>query len=286
MSNAKPFLKWAGGKKQLITEIENVFPYDKNDSFSYVEPFVGGGAVLFWVLNNFTNLEYVVINDANRDLITAYDMVKNRVDDLIPILEKIETGYHSLSENPEERKKYYYNMRRIFNQRGYDLLIQTALFIFLNKTCFNGLYRVNKKGEFNVPMGSYKRPVICDNTTLLRASEALKDVELKCGDFEHTLEEIGRNTLYYIDPPYKPISKSSNFNSYTAESFNDDEQKRLKMFCDELDLVGAKFILSNSDNPLFYDLYSEYNMKTIFANRNINSKGNKRGKISELIITN
>jgi DNA adenine methylase len=289
----KPFLKWAGGKTQLLGDIENKFPYKKTDTFTYVEPFVGSGAVLFWVLNNFPNLKSAVINDINEDLINSYKTIKLNVVDLIPVLKTYENEYHFLTEKKEEKKKYYYNKRELFNTRTSNSIIQTALFIFLNRACFNGLYRVNKKNGFNVPIGSYKKPKICDEGNLLLMSESLKKVEILSGDFEKTVSYASENTIFYFDPPYKPLSETSSFNSYTKKDFNDEEQIRLKKFCDKLDSSGVKWILSNSDvkckNPnddFFDDLFSEYQINRVMAKRSINSNPSKRGQLTELLISN
>ena len=290
---AKPFLKWAGGKTQLLNDIKNNFPYKRNDEFSFVEPFVGSGAVLFWVLNNFPNLKSAVINDINEDLINSYRTIKSNVAELISMLKKYESEYHLLSEQIEEKKEYYYDKRNLFNTRKSDQITQTALFIFLNRTCFNGLYRVNKKNEFNVPIGSYKKPMICDKNNLSAVSEALQKVTILSGDFEQTIRYTGKKTLFYLDPPYKPLSQTSSFNSYAKDAFNDSEQARLKMFCDKLDALNSKWILSNSDvkgkNPednFFDDLFASYQIKRVFARRSINANPDKRGQLTELLISN
>ena len=172
---AKPFLKWAGGKKQLISEIEKVLP--KNifkENFTYIEPFVGSGAVLFWMLNNFPNLKKAVINDINEDLINTYRIIASRPKELISILQILQNEFHGLEGQDEAKKEYYYSKRELYNKRKEEQRGQAALFIFLNRTCFNGLYRVNRKNEFNVPMGSYKRPTICDKENILAVSQALQ----------------------------------------------------------------------------------------------------------------
>jgi len=290
---AKPFLKWAGGKTQLLNDIENNFPYKTNDEFSFVEPFVGSGAVLFWVLNNFPNLKSAVINDINEDLINSYKTIKSNVAELISILRKYESEYHFLSEQIEEKKEYYYDKRNLFNTRESNQTTQAALFIFLNRTCFNGLYRVNKKNEFNVPIGSYKKPMICDESNLLSVSKLLQKVEILSGDFEQTIKYANEDSVFYFDPPYKPLSETSSFNSYAKDEFNDNEQKRLKLFCDQLDSLGQKWILSNSDvkgkNPndnFFDDLFAGYQIKRVMAKRSINANASKRGQLTELLILN
>ena len=291
---AKPFVKWAGGKAQLLNEIDNVIPdYIKQTRFTYIEPFVGGGAVLFWMLQKYPNIEQAVINDINTDLINSYLTIKEDVEELILILQEWEKEYYSLKDKLEAKKEYYYSKREQFNDRKSDQITQTALFIFLNRTCFNGLYRVNRKNEFNVPIGSYKVPMICDEDNLRAVNQVLQKVIILNGDFEATLKYAQHETLFYFDPPYKPLSNTSSFNSYTKDEFDDKEQIRLAKFCKKIDLLGYQWILSNSDvkgkNPndnFFDDLYSQFNIKRVFARRNINSNPNKRGELTELLITN
>ncbi len=291
---AKPFVKWAGGKSQLLTEINNALPASiKKTEFTYIEPFIGGGAVLFWILQKYPNIKKAVINDINSDLINAYKTIKDNVEGLILILEKWEKEYHLLVEKPDVKKNYYYSKRNLFNSRKSDKNTQSALFIFLNRTCFNGLYRVNKKNEFNVPIGSYKKPMICDKDNLRVVSHLLQKVIILNGDFEQTLKYAENTTLFYFDPPYKPLSETSSFNSYAKDEFDDKEQIRLARFCKKIDLLGYNWILSNSDvkgkNPndnFFDDLYSQFNIRRVLARRNINSNPYKRGKLTELLITN
>jgi len=291
---AKPFLKWAGGKTQLIEQIKKQIPRNiKTNGFTYIEPFVGSGAVLFWLLEEFPNLEKAIINDINQDLTNSYLTIKHNVADLIQILKKWETEYHSIPENQEKKKKYYYEKRNLFNSRNSDQTTQSALFIFLNRTCFNGLYRVNRKNEFNVPIGSYKTPQICNEENLIAVSKVLQKVTILNGDFSETLKYADKNTFFYFDPPYKPLNETSSFNSYAKDEFNDSEQIRLKEFCEELDRKGYQWILSNSDvkgkNPndnFFDELYGKFNIRRVLARRNIYSNPNKRGELTELLITN
>lgn len=289
-TNAKPFLKWAGGKTQLISEIEKSFPpLVLSDKFTYVEPFVGSGAVLFWMLNNFPNLEKAVINDINSDLINAYKIIASKPKELISNLKDFQNQYHGLENKEEKKKEYYYRKRDLYNARNTDKITQAALFIFLNRTCFNGLYRVNRNNSFNVPMGSYKLPTICDEQNILVVSNVLQNVVILNGDFEKTLSYANENTFFYIDPPYKPLSATSNFNSYAESNFNDNEQIRLRDFCKKLDELKSKWILSNSDvqqDNFLVDLYKEFFVDRVNAKRIINSKPDKRGKLTELLITN
>lgn len=291
---AKPFLKWAGGKTQLISDIERTLPTDiTKKNFTYIEPFVGSGAVLFWMLNNFPKLEKAVINDINEDLINTYKTIASNPKELISILEILQNEFHDLEGNEENKKLYYYQKRELYNTRKEEQSGQAALFIFLNRTCFNGLYRVNSKNLYNVPMGGYKKPTICDKENIMAVSNALQKVEILNGDFEQTLNYADKNSLFYFDPPYKPLSETSSFNSYAKDEFNDSEQIRLKEFCTKLDELNHTWILSNSDvkgknanDNFFDDLYSDFNIQRVDARRNINANPEKRGKLTELLITN
>jgi DNA adenine methylase len=291
---AKPFLKWAGGKTQLINDIEKALPKDIfNDKFTYIEPFVGSGAVLFWMLNNFPNLEKAVINDINEDLINTYKTIASRPAELISILEILQNEFHSLESSEENKKLYYYQKRELYNTRKEEQSGQAALFIFLNRTCFNGLYRVNSKNLYNVPMGSYKKPTICDKENILAVSQVLQKVEILCGDFEQTLDLATNNSFFYFDPPYKPLSETSSFNSYAKDDFNDNEQIRLRDFCNKLDILNHTWILSNSDvkgkdinDNFFDDLYSDFTIQRVDARRSINANPEKRGSLKELLINN
>jgi DNA adenine methylase len=291
---AKPFLKWAGGKTQLINEIEKSLPFEiTSKKFTYIEPFVGSGAVLFWMLNNFSKLEKAVINDINSDLINTYRIIASKPKELISILQILQNEFHSLENKTEEKKEYYYQKRELYNTRKEEQSGQAALFIFLNRTCFNGLYRVNKSNGYNVPMGSYKKPTICDDKNIFAVSNTLQKVEILCGDYENTLNYADKNSLFYFDPPYKPLSETSSFNSYAKDEFNDQEQIRLKDFCTKLDTLNHTWILSNSDvkgkdvnDNFFDDLYSDFNIQRVDARRSINANPEKRGSLKELLITN
>ena len=291
---AKPFLKWAGGKTQLIKDIERTLPTKiTKEKFTFIEPFVGSGAVLFWMLNNFPKLEKAVINDINEDLINTYKTIASNPKELISILEILQNEFHNLEGNEENKKLYYYQKRELYNTRKEEKSGQAALFIFLNRTCFNGLYRVNSKNLYNVPMGGYKKPTICDKENILAVSNALQKVEILNGDFEQTLDYANNNSLFYFDPPYKPLSETSSFNSYAKDEFNDSEQIRLRDFCNKLDVLNHTWILSNSDvkgknenDNFFDDLYSDFNIQRVDARRSINANPEKRGKLTELLITN
>ena len=291
---AKPFLKWAGGKTQLIHEIEKNLPSNvRQETYTFIVPFVGSGAIMFWILNKYPNIKNAIINDINKDLTNCYLTLKSNVDDLITILSKWEKEYHSLTDDLDVRKKYYYEKRILYNSRTSTQLTQSALFIFLNRTCFNGLYRVNRKNEFNVPIGSYKKPQICNSENLKSVSKLLQRVTILNGDYSETIKHTSDNTLFYFDPPYKPLSDTSSFNSYAKDEFDDKQQIRLKEFCDILDNNNYQWILSNSDvkgkdatNNFFDDLYKRFNITRVNARRNINANPKKRGKLTELLITN
>ena len=290
---AKPFIKWVGGKTQLLDDIKKSLPkdLDKREGLTYVEPFVGGGAVLFWILQEYPNITRAVINDINAELICTYRVIKNDVDSLIAELSRLQAEYLPLSA--EDRKEYYLAQRALFNTKNTTDVQTAALFIFLNRTCFNGLYRVNSKGEFNVPHGKYSNPRICDEATLKADSVLLQKVEILCGDFAQTGEYAGQNVLYYFDPPYRPLTETSAFTSYATGGFDDAEQTRLRDFCDEIARNKSMFVASNSDpknvdseDKFFDKLYEMFNIKRVSAARMINSKADGRGSISEIMISN
>nr|WP_311566099.1 DNA adenine methylase [Peptoniphilus grossensis] len=293
--NVKPFVKWAGGKGQLLGELEKIYPFYDKKIKKYAEPFVGGGAVFFDILNKY-DLESIYISDINCDLINAYKVIKNYKFELIELLKFMENEF--LLKDNEERKEYYLEKRQKFNdlkmeKNNNQNILKAAYLIFLNKTCFNGLYRVNSKGLFNVPMGSYKNPLICDEKNIVSISEKLKNVEIVCADFKNSDSFIDENTFVYFDPPYRPITNTASFTAYTSSSFNDDKQIELANFAKIMNQRGAKIAISNSDpkntdenDNFFDDLYSDFIIKRVEANRMINSKANGRGKVKELIITN
>lgn len=294
ITKAKPFIKWVGGKGQLIEQLDALLPvdFDKWEDVTYIEPFVGGGAMLFYMLQRYPNIKHAVINDVNPDLTNLYWVVRDFPEALIKSLSIIENKYLAL-QNDEERRTFYLKRRDWYNAKNNDCIENAALFIFLNKTCFNGLYRVNKKGLFNVPVGKYKNPNICNASLIRKDSELLQRVEILTGDFEKTFEYAKGNTLFYFDPPYRPLTKTSAFTDYTKEAFNDASQIRLKEYCDKINKTGYKFMLSNSDGKSqneddnFFDmLYADYEIDRVFASRCINSNGNKRGKLTEILVHN
>lgn len=292
--HVKPFLKWAGGKGQLISEIEQYYPFDNNIT-KYAEPFVGGGAVLFDVLSKF-NLKQVYISDINAELINTYKMIKKHIDELIQQLSGLQQLFIPLST--EGRKLFYNSKRERFNYLKVNgdesvNIEKAALMIFLNKTCFNGLFRVNKKGLFNVPIGSYKNPLICDEKNLRVVSSKLENVEIVCGDYRESQRFIDEHTFVYFDPPYRPITNTASFTAYTENLFTDKEQIELAKFVDALNNKGAKVVVSNSDpknsnteDNFFDNIYSAHKIKRVEATRMINCNGESRGKIKELLISN
>ncbi len=285
LHEAKPFVKWAGGKRQILNILVKNLPPELHQRKIkiYAEPFVGGGA-LFFKLQSMFEFEKIILVDKNRDLINAYVFVRDNVSLLIEILKELEKEFYT-SKN---RKDFYYDMRNKFNGKNEFDIERAALFLFLNKTCFNGLYRVNSRGKFNVPFGKYKNPVICDEKNLINASKSLSNAKLIAGDFTFVEKEIEPNTFVYFDPPYRPISKTSSFTSYNSESFDDKEQERLAKFVRKIDKKGAKFMLSNSysEDGFFQKLYCNFNIKTIKVKRYISASSAGRGEVKEIIVKN
>lgn len=291
----KPFLKWAGGKGQLLSEIEKYYPFTDKKITKYAEPFVGGGAVLFDILGKY-ELKEIYISDINAELINTYYTIRDDIDELISILKVMQSEF--VPRDIEHRKIYYLDKRDRFNDlkvNGVESINieKAALMIFLNKTCFNGLFRVNKKGLFNVPMGSYKNPLICDETNLRAVSEKLQGVTIVCGDYKESADFIDEKTFVYFDPPYRPITDTASFTAYTENLFDDEEQIELAEFVDDMDRKGAKIVISNSDpknsnieDNFFDDIYSAHKIKRIEATRMINCNSEARGKIKELLISN
>lgn len=292
----RPFVKWAGGKGSLIPQLNNFYPYELRNGIieRYIEPFVGGGAVLIDILQKY-DVQEAYAFDINMDLINSYNVIKNNVEELIINLKQMETEYLQLEQ--EERKNYFYNKRNEYNEytlQENELNVQRAAqFIYLNRTCFNGLYRVNKDGKFNVPVGKYKNPMICDEENLRKLSELIQNVQFQYGDYRRSMEYVTENTFVYFDPPYRPLNVTSGFTSYTKEDFNDDNQRELAAFYRELNERNAKLMLSNSnpknineEDHFFDNIYQGFNIDEIYASRMINANSNGRGKISEILVTN
>lgn len=294
----KPFVKWVGGKGQLLPQFEAKLPKELNETeFIYIEPFVGGGAMLFFMLQKFSNIKKTIINDINKNLTDAYQCVKDNPEELVTLLRDIETEYLSVSTE-EARKDFYLQMRDKFNELNNTPLEKTKLLIFLNRTCFNGLYRENSKGKFNVPFGRYANPTICNEELIYADSDILNrfDVEIMNGDFSETIQNIDNfeSYFFYFDPPYRPLNTTSSFNSYVKEAFDDYEQKRLAKYCHFLsEINNCRWMLSNADcsakNPndtFFEELYQPFNIQRVYASRSVNAVASKRGKLSELLISN
>ena len=284
---AKPFLKWAGGKGQLLAEIDKRLPNELRTGQidTYVEPFVGGGAVFFHIAQKYRDIKWFYLYDINPDLIRCYNEIRNNIDQVIKELSSLQQEYR---RKRTKQKDFYYQIRTEFNSE-----CSPAKLIFLNKTCYNGLYRVNKAGLFNVPFGDYKNPTICNEDNLRSVSSILQDAEIICCDFEKNKKYIAKNAFVYLDPPYRPLSPTAGFTSYSKEDFGNEEQIRLAEFCKEIDSRGAKFLLSNSDpkneNPkdhFFEDHYKEFTIERVKAIRAINCKASGRGQINEILITN
>ena len=295
MESVKPFVKWAGGKSSLIPQLTKYFPFElKNGQIEkYVEPFVGGGAVLIDILQKY-DVKQAYAFDINKDLINCYNVIKYKVEDLILKLDKKEKKFLALDK--DERQKYFYDIRTEYNSYLLDNEIdvkRASEFIFLNRTCFNGLYRVNKNGKFNVPCGKYKNPTICDSNNLRNLSKLLQNVVFAYGDYKESEKLVDENTFVYFDPPYRPLSVTSGFTSYTKEDFNDENQKELAEYYNKLNLKNAKLMLSNSnpkntnENDNFFEkIYKGFNINEVSAKRMINANAKGRGEISELLITN
>jgi DNA adenine methylase len=297
-TEAKPFLKWAGGKGQLINQIKEFIPPEfvtpkKIDK--YFEPFVGGGAVFFWLTREY-QIKKAYLYDINPEIVSAYQTIRDRLRKLVFELQGLEDEY--LSSSKTEREKFFYAKRVEYNdyiseKRTNHVVRRTALMIFLNKTCFNGLFRVNSQGLFNVPFGRYENPTICDEKNLQAVSFVLQNAEIECVDFAHCLKKADKSSLVYFDPPYRPISKTASFTGYIKNGFNDEDQKRLKKVCDQLSKIGSKVILSNSDpknvdpkDNFFEDLYHKYYKKSLHATRMINCNAERRGMIKEILVMN
>jgi len=286
---AKPFVKWVGGKTQLIDQLEALLPadFDQWENVTYIEPFVGGGAMLFYMLQTHPNIKSAVINDINGDLTTCYKVVRDYPSALVDALQTIQDEYYNLHEE-DARRAYYMERRAEFNTKDLDDIRNTTLFFFLNRTCFNGLYRVNKSGLFNVPFGRYETPTICDANTIYADSALLQNVEILTGDYTETIKKAKGRTLFYFDPPYRPLNATSSFNDYTKEAFNDAAQTRLRDFCNQVQQAGFQFMLSNSDckDMFFDDLYREYDIARVLASRSVNANPEKRGKLTEILVRN
>ena len=288
MNNLKPFIKWAGGKTQLLDELTSRIPTDKNE---YVELFVGGGALFLNQLNNSQFVKYT-INDFNQYLSELYNILcgdEEMFNRFIVILSLLDGTYKS-KDTEGKQKAFFHELRDEFNTVNLTPRARAAEFVILNKACFNGLYRENKKGLFNTPYGGFKKSLSINY-------DGMKDFNHLCGtkniiienlDYKECLKHITKDSFVYLDPPYRPLDETSKFTNYTAGGFGEKEQIELKEFCDEINKIGAKFLLSNSDRQdgFFDELYKDYTIERVYAKRSINSKGDKRGKISELLIRN
>lgn len=300
-NNAKPFLKWAGGKKQLLVEIDKRLPpqMERGEITRYIEPFVGGGAVFFHVMNKF-DFDDSYIYDVNEELVVTYTVVKNDVDKLIGLLGSLQETYSEIG-NPE-KKLFYYKIRDqlnkerdTFNYKEYSRcwIERAAQLIFLNRTCYNGLFRVNSNGYFNVPYGRYNNPRILDSENLESVSNVLQNTQIHGGDFTTCEPFADEKSFVYFDPPYRPLNKTSTFTSYSKEPFDDGEQLRLAQFYRSIDTKGTKLMLSNSDpknevsdDDFFDQAYAGFRVERVLARRSINSKAHKRGPVREIIVTN
>lgn len=270
--NVPTFVKWAGGKNQLLEQFKNLYPKKIQ---GYFEPFLGGGAVFFYIKKNHSP-KSIHLSDTNSQLINCYDVVRNNPDALTELLK---------SHKSKHSKEYYYTIRKQ-DPNQLSPIEAAARFIYLNKTCFNGLYRVNSEGKFNVPIGKYKNPSILNEKTIREASELLQGVKMTSEPFEKIVSKASKGDFIYLDPPYLPLSKTSSFTGYTKDSFSEKDQKRLAEVFKVLDKKGCLLMLSNSDHPLIRSLYSGYRIETVKAGRAICCDPAKRGKITELVVLN
>ncbi len=277
---AKPFVKWVGGKGKLIPELIKLTPSKINN---YYEAFVGGGA-LFYELSNQGLIKDSYINDINQKLITCYQTIKQNSDSLIGILKKIEKEYKILAT--DNQKKYFYKIRHDYNQNSLDNLTTSAYLIFLNKTCFNGMYRENSKGEYNIPFGDQPNPTICDENNIKAVSEVLKPTIITSYSFKKSIKTSKKGDFIYFDPPYYPLTSTANFTSYSKNNFSAKEQIKLFNVFKTLTLKGCYVMLSNSNTDFIKNMYQKFNIHEVYSARSINSKGEKRGKVKELVITN
>lgn len=295
---AKPFVKWAGGKGRLLDTLEGKIPTDfLYKPVTFIDPFVGGGAVLFHMLEKHSNFNRVIINDINPALINCYRIIQKNPNQLINDLHKIEEQFY-ICKTKEERRIFYTQMRNAYNKPDLDRksLRAAVLFMFLNKTCFNGLYRENVAGKFNVPMGSYIHPTICNAESIELAHQILQGVQILCGDYKQVLKYINwdENNFFYFDPPYRPLLGATNFKDYNKQTFGDTQQEELAEFCASIHKNGGKFLLSNSDSEIepgvnyFEQLYQNdgYHFERIYAPRYINAYVSKRENASEILIRN
>lgn len=277
VNTARPFVKWVGGKGRLVAELAKYYPTEYND---YYEPFAGGGAVFFSL-----NPKKAHINDLNEVLISLYNFIKKDVDRVIVTLRMLQDEYYSLS-TLDEKKELYLKKRSEFNELANGSFEKAVLLIFLNKTCFNGMYRENSKGGFNVPFGKHEKPTICDEDNLRAVAEVLKHVTITHSSYEVLTSKAKPGDFIYFDPPYHPLNTTSSFTSYQAGGFSAEDQQKLRDELKRLSDLGCKVMLSNSDAPLINELYKDFNIHKIYAARAINSKGDGRGKILEVLVTN
>lgn len=280
--SGKPFVKWVGGKGKLIPELIKYIPKSINN---YYEPFVGGGALFYSLCSNQSfKIKKSYINDINGKLINAYKQIKDNSEKLIGELKKIEIEYREL--DLEKQKEYFYKIRKLYNENNISDLTRAVYLIFLNKTGFNGMYRENSSGGFNIPFGDQPNPTICDENNIIAVSKLLQNTIITSESFEIAVSKCKKGDFVYFDPPYHPINKTSSFTSYSKNSFNQDDQEKLCNVFKKLDKKGCFVMLSNSNTPFIKKLYKDYNINYVMAARSINSDGNGRGKIKEIIVTN
>ena len=298
---ARPFLKWAGGKGQLLDKFQELYPKQlkENKIKNFYEPFLGSGAVFFDIAQKY-EIENAYLYDINEELVLTYKVIQNDVSKLTDFLYRYQKSYLKLDKT--KRQEFFYDQRTNYNLQRFNIdydkysenwFPRAAQLIFLNKTCFNGLYRVNSKGEFNSPAGDYDNPTICDEQNLLAVNKVLQIAEIRKADFKEIITDLKSNSFVYFDPPYRPISKTASFKAYSKHGFEDNEQIQLSKLFKFIHEEGSSVMLSNSDpknldpNDNFFDvIYNDFNIFRVPARRMINSNAAKRGTINEIVVTN
>ena len=294
--HVKPFLKWAGGKRQLLAHFKDIYPAELKAGTitNYYEPFLGSAAVFFDIAQRY-KIENAFLFDVNKELVLTYQVIQSNVSKLVDVLSKHEKKYLALDK--QKRLIYYYDQREQFNQQRFDTgftktsskgVERAAQLIFLNRTCYNGLFRVNSKGEFNTPAGEYAKPSICDVKNLLAASKLLENATIRQADFKKALQNTAPSSFVYLDPPYRPLSRTASFTAYSNSVFQDKQQTQLANLYRRLDKKGAILMLSNSDSPdnFFDKLYKGFTITRVPARRQINADASKRGVVNEIVVTN
>jgi DNA adenine methylase len=283
LRDVHPFIKWADGKGQLLPELNKMIPSQFN---TYFEPFLGGGALFFHLVSRGAKFDNAYLSDTNIELITSYKVIKVNPKGVIELLQIYDSEYKKYESYSEEQKAYYIRLKDVWNKKKFSSDIErAAMFILLNRTGFNGLWRVNRKGEFNVPPGKYKNPLICDSSNLENVSNALARATIFADDYRNVTQNAQNGDFIYLDPPYQPLNDTSYFTAYTADGFDNRAQSQLAEVFRRLNSRGCLLLLSNSDTPFIRALYSDFSIKEVDVQRAINCKGLKRTGHKELLIS-